>query len=82
MTKIYKDLGASVVELAETNAKEEDVSSELSQKTADLLKQLKSLASKTPNGMITLEVLKEQNYSSAVENFLFHFAVAEDMMML
>lgn len=84
MPKIFKEVATTVVQLSEKDAPEEQIISELSKKTSELLNLLNKLATvDAPNGkMITIEVLKAGNFSPAVENFLFNFAIAENMMML
>lgn len=82
--KMFKEVATSVVQAAEKDTPEQEIVAELSKKTEQLLNQLKKLATvEAPNGkMITVETLKAENFSPAVENFLFNFALAENMMML
>lgn len=83
MNKMYKDIAMPVLQ-ALPNMKDEDIVLHFSRKTSELLAQLKGLASqKTSSGnMITMEVLKDKNFSPTVESFLFNFAIAENLMLL
>ena len=56
---------------------------ELSNKTKDLVNNLKKLAVKPEEGgkaRITIETLKQRKLSAVVENFLFNLATAEGLV--
>lgn len=86
MTKTHKEIALFMVQLCENqNYTEAQVISEISDKTQDLLNQLNSLATvQASDGrkMISVEIFKEKNLASAVENFLINLAIAENMFML
>ncbi|XP_015518994.2 putative DENN domain-containing protein 10 B [Neodiprion lecontei] len=86
MTKTHKEIALFMVQLGDNPSYSEvQITSEISDKTQDLLNQLKSLASlTTPEGrkMVSIETFKEKNLAPAVENFLINLAIAENLIML
>ncbi|XP_012260083.1 putative DENN domain-containing protein 10 B [Athalia rosae] len=86
MTKAHKEIALFMVQLGENQSlTEAQIISEISDKTQDLLNQLKSLATvTTPEGrkMVSIETFKEKNLAPAVENFLINLAIAENLIML
>lgn len=86
MTKTHKEIALFMVQLGENQSlTEAQIISEISDKTQDLLNQLKSLATvTTPESrkMVFIETFKEKNFAPAVENFLINLAIAENLIML
>lgn len=87
MTKTHKEIALFMVQLCENHSyTEAQIISEISDKTQDLLNQLKSLATaQGPNAtqkMISIQTFKEKNLPPAVENFLINLAISEDLFML
>ncbi|KAF4532593.1 hypothetical protein B566_EDAN013371 [Ephemera danica] len=86
MTKSHKEIALFLVQLSEnTSLGEQQIIRAIADKTADLLAQLRSLATtQTSEGkaMVSIETLRGRALTPALENFLFNLAVAENMMML
>lgn len=88
LCKTQKDLAKFLVKLSENELTETQVFHEIAEKTENIIrfvKNLGSLALPTSSGtqikMVTMDDLKNKNYSPALENFYFHLAVAENIMM-
>jgi hypothetical protein len=86
MTKTHKEIALFMVQLCENqNYTEIQIISEISDKTQELLNQLISIAAvQTSDGrkIVSIEIFKEKNLPSAVENFLINLAIAENLFML
>ena len=83
MTKTHKEIALFMVQLSENQSiRETQVISSITDKTKDLLNQLISIASTELEGKrtITIDAIKEKNLSSAMENFLIHLALAENLI--
>lgn len=86
MTKTHKEIALFMVQLSENQSlTENQVISEIADKTQDLLNQLITLATvESPDDgkKVPIESIKEKNFSSAVENFLINLAVAENLLLM
>lgn len=84
-TNFHQGIANFFVKMAENSEiSEEDVINEISKKTEELFAELKSLAKVRADDkyMITVEDLRSKKFNSNLENFLFNYAVAENMMIL
>ncbi|KAK6178152.1 hypothetical protein SNE40_012967 [Patella caerulea] len=85
MGKLHKDIAMVMVQAAENiENSEQDIIKVITNKTKDLLNNLKSLAVEDESGKssITLETLHERKMPPATENFLFSLAVCEGFVQL
>ncbi|XP_067035594.1 DENN domain-containing protein 10-like [Acropora muricata] len=84
MGKIHKEIAMFMVEAAKNEEYDDQrLVKELSNKTKDLINNLKKLAVKPEEGgkaRITIETLKQRKLSAVVENFLFNLATAEGLV--
>ncbi|KAG1655698.1 Protein FAM45A [Nymphon striatum] len=85
MSKTHKDIALFMVRSAENeDLSEAEIIKEISSKTRELINNIKSLGTEFEDEkkLITLEGLKERKLAPATENFLFNFAVAENLVAL
>lgn len=86
MTKMHKEIAMLMVELSkDTQTADIEIEMALSDKTNDILVQLKTLGTiETENSekMISLDNLRSKKLNINLENFLFNLALAENIMML
>lgn len=86
MTKMHKEIAMLMVELSkDTQTTDIEIEMALSEKTNDILVQLKTLGTiETENSekMISLDNLRSKKLNINLENFLFNLALAENIMML
>ncbi|XP_070541116.1 DENN domain-containing protein 10-like [Ptychodera flava] len=83
MGKVHKEIAQMMVQSAENSGKtDQQVIKEIAVKTKEVINSLKSLAIPNEDGKpkITLEVIKEQQKSAIMENFLFNLAAAEGLV--
>ena len=86
MTKTHKEIAMFMVQLSENQSlTENQVISDIADKTQDLLNQLITLATvQTPEGdkKVLVQSIREKNLAPAVENFLINLAVAENLLII
>lgn len=86
LTKFHKEFAKQLNLMANTKeVTEQEVLNEINKKTEEVYLQLKSLTTinTTDNKcMITLEELRSKKFNSNLENFLFNYALAENMLIL
>ncbi|XP_019737546.1 DENN domain-containing protein 10 isoform X2 [Hippocampus comes] len=83
MGKLHKDIGHLILQSAEdTERSDSHVIKDISLKTKQILAHLGTLADQCEGSKITLEHLKQQNFPPATENFLFHLAAAEQILLV
>ncbi|XP_048746661.2 putative DENN domain-containing protein 10 B [Ostrea edulis] len=83
MGKLHKDIAKHMVQCAETEEMtEEQLIKEISNKTKELLNNLRSLSTQTSDGkeVIQLETLKERKMAPATESFLYSLAACEGLV--
>lgn len=83
---MHKEIAMLMVELSkDTQTADIEIEMALSDKTNDILVQLKTLGTiETENSekMISLDNLRSKKLNINLENFLFNLALAENIMML
>lgn len=85
MGKLHKDVAMFMVKCVQDDSNsEQKIIKDISNKTKELLNNLKSLATEEDDGRayITLESLKERKMPPATENFLFSLAACEGFVKL
>ncbi|XP_072033845.1 DENN domain-containing protein 10-like [Amphiura filiformis] len=84
MSKLHKDIAQAMVKCAQDDdVSDQQTIKEISNKTSELINNLKSLAVAPEEGgepQITIELLKERKLQTSTENFLFNLAVAEGLV--
>ncbi|KAM9804246.1 DENN domain-containing protein 10 [Neosynchiropus ocellatus] len=83
MGKLHKDIGHLIVQSAEDPEKSDgQVIKDISVKTKEILAHLLALAQECEGSKLTLDSLKNRHFPPPTENFLFHLAAAEQLLLI
>ncbi|KAK9496575.1 hypothetical protein O3M35_013161 [Rhynocoris fuscipes] len=83
MTKVHKDIALFMEQLGKSDLSEEKIIKAISDKTQDIISRLKSLTTLLDDGnyKLSLSNLKQNEISSAMENFLIQLATSENIQI-